>query len=71
MPSAKVNIPVRERAVSSTVLDTGAQYPSPPKFEDGEDRKPCPFCRKIFFKDDFMDNKWWRQVGPKDTMCSY
>ncbi|UPK96915.1 hypothetical protein LCI18_007850 [Fusarium solani-melongenae] len=60
IPPAEAKMPARKRAGASTVLETGAKFPSPPRFEDGEDRKPCPLCRKIFLKDDFTDNKWWR-----------
>ncbi|KAM7185092.1 hypothetical protein V8F33_012601 [Rhypophila sp. PSN 637] len=60
IPSAEAKMPARKRAGATTVLETGAKFPSPPKFKDAEDRKPCPLCRKIFLKDDFADNKWWR-----------
>lgn len=60
IPPAEAKMPARKRASASTILETGAKFPSPPKFEDGEDRKPCPLCRKVFLQDDFTDNKWWR-----------
>ncbi|KAJ4136564.1 hypothetical protein NW768_004181 [Fusarium equiseti] len=59
-PTAETKMPARERAVASTVLETGAKFPGPPNFEDGEDQKPCPLCRKLFLKDDFIDSRWWR-----------
>ncbi|KAJ4025761.1 hypothetical protein NW752_003237 [Fusarium irregulare] len=71
IPTVEAKMPYRERAIASTVLEIGAKFPSPPKFEDGEERKPCPFCRKIFLKDDFVDNKWWREVEPKNLMFAY
>ncbi|KAH7308886.1 hypothetical protein B0I35DRAFT_463803, partial [Stachybotrys elegans] len=60
IPSAEAKMPSRKRAGASSVLETKAKFPSPPKFEDGEEQKPCPLCRKIFLKDDFTDTKCWR-----------
>ena len=59
LPPAEGEIPVRRRASASTVLKSGAKFPSPPQFEGDEDQKPCPFCRKIFSKADFGDVNWW------------
>lgn len=60
VPTMEGKMPVRRRADASTVLVSGATFPSTPEFEDGEDRKPCPLCRKIFLKADFTDTLWWR-----------
>ncbi|KAH8124661.1 hypothetical protein LI328DRAFT_166998 [Trichoderma asperelloides] len=35
-------------------------FPSPPQFEDGEDEKPCPLCRRMFPKAKFNNVLWWR-----------
>lgn len=59
-PTMEAKMPVRRQVGASTVLVSGARFPSPPEFEDGEDRKPCPFCRKVFLKVDFTDTVWWR-----------
>jgi hypothetical protein len=59
MPPAEGEMPVRRRASASTVLRSGAKFPSSPQFEGEEDRKPCPLCRKIFSKADFGDVSWW------------
>ncbi|KAI1132822.1 hypothetical protein F5Y10DRAFT_291785 [Nemania abortiva] len=58
--------PVRKRARVSTVLGSKAQFPSPPQFEDGEDRKPCPLCQELFFKANFEDIGWWTHHVNKD-----
>lgn len=71
IPPAEAEMPARKRAGAFTALDTKAKFPSPPKFENEEDQKPCPLCRKIFLKDDFADNEWWRQVSLENHMFSY
>ncbi|KAK1659977.1 hypothetical protein BDP55DRAFT_561963, partial [Colletotrichum godetiae] len=58
--SPDAETPARRRAGASTVLGSKANFPSPPDFEDGEDRKPCPLCRKMFLKTEFGSNVWWR-----------
>lgn len=60
MLPAEGEISARRPASASSVPKSGAQFPSPPQFEDGEDRKPCPLCRKTFTEIDFGDVRWWR-----------
>ncbi|KAK2746950.1 hypothetical protein FQN57_002522 [Myotisia sp. PD_48] len=59
-------MPIRKRAVASTVLRSKVNFPSPPEFKGEEDRKPCPFCRKIFSRPDFGDIEWWIQHVNED-----
>lgn len=52
--------PARQRAGATTVLETGAQFPKPPRFEDEDETMPCPLCRKLFTRHDFANDVWWK-----------
>lgn len=52
--------PARRRAGATTVLETGAQFPKPPRFEDEDETAPCPLCRKVFPRHDFANDVWWK-----------
>lgn len=54
--------PVKQRAGATTVLETGALFPKPPKFDDGDETAPCPLCRKVFQRHDFTNDVWWKYV---------
>ena len=63
IPPAEGEAMVQRQAPASSVGRSGVKFPSPPRFENGEDKKPCPFCRKIFTKVNYEDAKWWRWVA--------
>lgn len=50
----------RRSAATTTVPPKGFNYPRPPKAEQLESHKPCPYCRKLFPSSDFADDAWWR-----------
>lgn len=52
------------------VLNSRAKFPPPPKIEDGEDRKPCPFCRKLLSRGDIADVGRWRLVVLRSCVLS-
>ncbi|RMJ08757.1 hypothetical protein CDV36_011612 [Fusarium kuroshium] len=54
--------PVRREAGATTVLETGAIFPKPPKFDEGDDTAPCPLCRRVFQGSDFANDVWWKYV---------
>ena len=54
--------PVQRRASATTVLETKAQFPKPPQFDDGDETAPCPLCRKVFQRHDFTNDVWWKYV---------
>ncbi|KAM0456069.1 hypothetical protein ACHAPV_007619 [Trichoderma viride] len=60
MPIADAEMPSPRRAGAPTVLGSGAKFPDPPKFDDGEAQKPCPLCRKNFSEAEFTDDRWWK-----------
>jgi hypothetical protein len=60
LPPAEGLMPRPRRATATTVLGGEAKFPNPPKAEDGEDQKPCPYCRKKFSRVDLADVRWWR-----------
>ncbi|KAF2176066.1 hypothetical protein K469DRAFT_700459 [Zopfia rhizophila CBS 207.26] len=45
----------------SSVLLLKAEYPSPPKLADVEEQGPCPFCRKIHWRDQYENDGWWKR----------
>ncbi|KAK4445253.1 hypothetical protein QBC34DRAFT_333410 [Podospora aff. communis PSN243] len=61
LPQTGLMVPRPRRSTATTIIDTSAKFPAPPRIVDGEDQKPCPFCRKNISKDDFMDLGWWRK----------
>ncbi|KAF4964967.1 hypothetical protein FSARC_7145 [Fusarium sarcochroum] len=64
----EVTLPISSRAGASTVVGGGAKFPDPPVFEEGEDLKRCPLCRKIFARADFENSLWWKGHVNEDLM---
>ncbi|RSL68666.1 hypothetical protein CEP54_002674 [Fusarium duplospermum] len=60
--------PVKQRAGATTVLETGALFPKPPKFDDGDETAPCPLCRKVFQRHDFTNDVWWKSHVNEDLV---
>ncbi|RTE81983.1 hypothetical protein BHE90_003557 [Fusarium euwallaceae] len=60
--------PVKQRAGATTVLETGALFPKPPKFDDGDETAPCPLCRKVFQGGDFTNDVWWKSHVNEDLV---
>ncbi|KAI8674310.1 NACHT domain-containing protein [Fusarium keratoplasticum] len=60
--------PVQRRASATTVLETKAQFPKPPQFDDGDETAPCPLCRKVFQRHDFTNDVWWKSHMNEDLV---
>lgn len=44
-------VPIQRQGTTSTVLRSGAKFPSPPEFDEEDNSKPCFLCRKLLLKD--------------------
>ncbi|RSM09874.1 hypothetical protein CEP52_003926 [Fusarium oligoseptatum] len=60
--------PAKQRASATTVQETRALFPKPPKFDDGDETAPCPLCRKVFRRHDFTNDVWWKSHVHEDLV---